>query len=115
MEIRIYPWDVSSTGKYKAEDLKVIRDYPASELARSVWVLGKAAEQAAVFELMYHGNHRKAAMLVRELIKQHPELEEEIRKDYIGELRTYLFEYELDKIPSCPDEFPDPTKIIYVC
>jgi len=59
-----------------------------------------------LFEILAHGNPRKAAMVARNLVEQHPICESSLRKETGTEMTDYLLKSELLKLPSKPEEYP---------
>ena len=105
-KFRLYGWDESATGEWSPETgLYRLRDDTPIYLAKWLWESGGApAQMTATFELMAHGNLRKAAEVVRTLADQHILFKPKMRTQY-GSLAECLFDAQLESLPASPEEY----------
>lgn len=57
-----FSWDQSATGKWSDEDMKWLRDEHPAEMVDPLWNSGRGVQSFALFELVSHGNYRKAGV-----------------------------------------------------
>lgn len=69
---KLYDWKDSATGDWSPETgLNRLRDDSPENLADWLWEQGSVVQATAAFELMAHGNPRKAAEFLRIMANQH--------------------------------------------
>lgn len=111
----VYGWDTSATGSWSVESgLHKLRDDAPEDLAEILWAWGIHVQNTAMYELIAHGNPRKAAEVARALVEAHPIVEKSIREGFGDEMAKYLLRTKLTTIPSCPAEFPRDIVVQYV-
>lgn len=98
--------------------LKNLADYakgiiPVEELVEALWDSGSDTQVTAITELSMHGNTRQAAILVRAMIRAHPETELTFRASY-GEVITEFLTHDAMDFVSDPSEYPDDIIIEYI-
>ncbi len=101
-----YGWGESATGNFGDDELLRLRDEHPSEIAQALWNPGRFVQTQALYELLAHGNPRKAAMVARNLVEQHPICENSLREDVGDEITDYLLKSQLLNLPSKPEEYP---------
>lgn len=97
---KFFPWTESATGQFSDEEIVRLRDENPSDIAEAIWAPGRGVQSLALFELVAHGNYQKAAVVARELVKQHPICETSIKEDCGPEMSKILLEANLLKLPA---------------
>lgn len=98
-------WEKSATGQFREEELIRLRDGHPSDLVEELWKPGVFVQNGAVGELLGHGNPRKAALVVRELIKRYPVTETTLRQGFGDPVIDTLTQSNLLQLPSKPSEY----------
>jgi hypothetical protein len=108
-----YPWNLSTTGYWSPESLSELKDRTPEDLAEILFERGVCVQGAAMIELIEHGNPRKAAEVVRIMVKNHSATEEGFKR-ILGPELDFFLRVPLDKLPSRPQEYPNVAKVEYV-
>lgn len=114
-EVRIYPWSFSVTREWGPDTgIYLLRDEDPVTLARILFENGRYVIGTGLYEIIAHGNPRRAAEVARELTKIDPGLETEFTRLFGEEGTKTLLKRALAEIPSAPSEYPANVRIMYV-
>ncbi len=115
--IKVYSWELSATHDWNPEtELLNLRDLSPEELVK--WLNSDGTDYyvqcSAIFELICHGCHRKAAELARALVEADPEVQESITSKFSEPVCISMLTTPLEYIPSDPIEFNPKVSIEYI-
>ena len=104
---RIFPWELSATGQWSMETgLDKLRDLPIPELVAYLDEFSYAIE-TGVFEILAHGNMRRAVEVSRRLVELNPKYVERFKVAFGGEDTQFYkdwFSSPLEGFPSSSGE-----------
>jgi hypothetical protein len=83
-----------------------LRDENPAKIAEAIWEPGVSVQKFTLIELLAHGNPRKAALVARNLVEQHPIAKAYLHKDFGDKMADYFLKTDILKLPSKPDEYP---------
>lgn len=102
---RFYRWEESYTKAFDKQELIRLRDEHPADLAQAPRPSGTDLQMLALYELLAHGNQRKAAMVARNLVEQHPIFADSLREGMGDDRVDILLKSNPLKLPSKPEEY----------
>lgn len=113
--VTFYPWSISATNRWGAEDLLDLRDLPVTELVRNLGGGGSVTDiVTATVEIYKHGNLRKAAEFIRGVVECFPDTRAEVSVGLSDGAAKTLFEFPVYELPESPENYFKNVKVTFV-
>lgn len=120
--IRLYPWSISATEAWDIEGLTGLREFDATRIVEAFAETDVRFKAAVIFELVAHGNRRKAAHVLRLFMKkdverhntESPKIEQVVARQINPQLVRQLLRSPLSALEETPQDFAWKKKVTFI-